>query len=132
MEDPIPQFSDIIDKASQLQVAYLHLVESRVSGAQDSEGKERLDFAYKLWNGPLLVAGGYKPADAQRLVDEEYPDKDIVVVFGRSFISNPDLVYRIKKGLEISAYERKNFYTNTALGYVDYPFSAEYIANENV
>ncbi|TVY42471.1 Chanoclavine-I aldehyde reductase [Lachnellula occidentalis] len=132
MEDPNPQFSDIIDKASRLNLAYLHLCESRVSGAQDSEGSERLDFAYKLWDGPLLVAGGYKLADAQRLVDEEYPDKNIMVVYGRYFISNPDLVYRFKGGLEISAYERTTFYTSSAVGYVDYPFSTEYLASENV
>jgi NADPH2 dehydrogenase len=133
MENPIPQFADIIDKASQLNLAYLHLIESRMSGSEDYEGSERLDFAYKLWNGPLLVAGGYKPADAQKLVDEEYPDKDIVVIFGRYFIANPDLVYRLKKGLELSAYERMTFYiSNSAIGYVDYPFSAEYLMGEIV
>lgn len=133
MKNPIPQFADIIDKASQSNLAYLHLVESRVSGGEDYEGSERLDFAYKLWNGPLLVAGGYKLADAQKLVDEDYPNKDIVVMFGRYFIANPDLVYRIKEGLELSAYERKTFFiNNSAIGYVDYPFSAEYLASENV
>ncbi|KAJ9212027.1 hypothetical protein DTO166G4_6430 [Paecilomyces variotii] len=133
MENPIPQFADIIDKANRLNLAYLHLVESRVSGSENYECKERLDFAYRLWDGPLLVAGGYRPADALKLVEEEYPNKDIVVVFGRNFISNPDLVYRIKKGLELSAYERQTFYTiGSAEGYVDYPFSAEYLACELV
>ncbi|KAK7426685.1 hypothetical protein QQZ08_006863 [Neonectria magnoliae] len=132
MENPIPQFSDIIDKASQAKLAYLHLIESRVSGSDDCEGSEGLDFAYKLWNGPLLVGGGYKLADAQKLVDEQYPDKDIVVMFGRHFISNPDLVYRFKEGLKLGAYNRKAFYTsNSPVGYVDYPFSAEYLATQN-
>ena len=133
MEHPIPQFSDIITKASRSSLAYLHLVESRMSGSEDNDGIERLDFAYKLWNGPLLVAGGYKIADAQYLVDEEYPEKDIMVIFGRHFIANPDLVYRIKHGLELGIYDRKTFYTNDlAVGYVDYPFSAEYLASEKV
>jgi NADPH2 dehydrogenase len=133
MENPVPQFADVIDKATQLKLAYLHLVESRVSGAEDDEGSEGLDFAYKLWSGPLLVAGGYKPADAQKLVDEEYPDKEIVVMFGRYFIANPDLVYKIREGIELSAYDRKTFYTsNSTVGYVDYPFSAEYLASEKV
>ncbi|CAM1507703.1 Fc.00g045510.m01.CDS01 [Cosmosporella sp. VM-42] len=133
MKNPIPQFADIIDKASQLNLAYLHLVESRMSGGEDRKGSDSLDFAYKLWNGPLLVAGGYKLADAQKLVGEEYPTKDIVVMFGRYFIANPDLVYRFKKGLELSAYERKTFYlSNSPVGYVDYPFSAEYLAIESV
>ena len=133
MKNPIPQFADVIDKASQSNLAYLHLVESRVSGSDDCEGSEGLDFAYKLWNGPLLVAGGYKLVDAQKLVDDEYPNKDIVVIFGRYFVANPDLVYRFKEGLELNAYERKTFYINkSAIGYVDYPFSAKYLASKNV
>lgn len=133
MEDSIPQYTDVINKASQLNMAYLHLVESRVCGGEDYDCNERLDFAYRLWNGPLLIAGGYKLAGAQKLVDEEYPDKDIMVMFGRLFISNPDLVYRFKEGLELSPYERKTFYiTSSPLGYVDYPFSAEYLALDNV
>ena len=132
MENPIPQFTDIIDKASKLNLAYLNLVESRVCGSEDYDDNERLDFAYKLWNGPLLVAGGYALTDARELVDKEYPDKDIVVMFGRHFIANPDLVYRFKEGLELNAYERKTFYTvNSPIGYVDYPFSEEYLASES-
>ena len=130
MEDPIPQFSDIIKKARQLNLAYLHLVESRVAGGEDQNGNGRLDFAYKLWNGPLLVAGGYKLADAQKLVDEEYPDKDILVMFGRYFIANPDLVYRFKERIDLGVYDRKTFYINTTVGYTDYPFSAGYLGSK--
>lgn len=130
MADPIPQFSDVIRKAAQLDLAYLHLIEPRVSGSEDQESSERLDFAYQLWKGPLLVAGGFTPAEAQRLVDQEYPDKEIVVIFGRHFISNPDLVYRIKEGLELSAYERGTFYTNSPIGYSDYPFSEKFVASQ--
>lgn len=129
MEDPIPQFSDIIKNASRSGIAYLHLVEARISGAVDSASTaDSLDFAYKLWDGPLLIAGGYTPSEARRLVDEEHPEKDIVVIFGRHFISNPDLVFRIKNGLELSPYNRQTFYSYmSAEGYVDYPFSKEYL-----
>lgn len=130
MEDPIPQFEDVIGKAGRLGLAYLHLVEPRVSGAEDQASSETLDFAYKLWNGPLLVAGGHDVSSAKRLV-EEYAEKDIVVTFGRHFIANPDLVYRAKKDLPLGKYERNSFYVrNSAEGYVDYPFSAEYLADE--
>jgi NADPH2 dehydrogenase len=133
MKDPIPQFTDIIDKAGRLNLAYLSLVESRVAGSSDySSGTERLDFAYKSWNRPFLIAGGYNSLDAQKLVEEEHPNKDIVVVFGRYFLANPDLVWRIKESLELTAYNRETFYSNSAVGYVDYPFSAEYLASKNI
>ena len=131
MEHPILQFSDVIGKAGQLKLAYLHLVESRVSGSDDYGASERLDFAYKLWSGPLLVACAYTIAHRRRLVNEEHPDKQIVVVFGRSFVANPDLVYRVQEGLELNVPERKTFYIKKSpMGYVDYSFSAEYLAKE--
>ncbi|KAF5652538.1 putative NADPH2 dehydrogenase chain OYE2 [Fusarium sp. NRRL 25303] len=125
MKDPIPQFTDIINKASHLNLAYIHLIESRISGSQDYQehGSEKLDFAYDLWKRPFLIAGGYKLKEAERLVDEEHPDKEIMVMFGRNFLANPDLVYRIKEGLELNPYERKTFYSSDVEGYVDYPFA---------
>lgn len=131
MRDPVPQFSDVIIKARHLKLAYLHLVESRISGADDCASSEGLEFAYKLWDRPSLIAGGYGLADAQKLVDENHPEKDIVVIFGRHFIANPDLVHRFWKGLALNSYDRNTFYTsNSPLGYVDYPFSAEYLGSE--
>ncbi|KAG9508280.1 hypothetical protein J7337_001844 [Fusarium musae] len=125
MENPIPQFTDIINKASRLNLAYIHLIESRISGSQDchEHGSEKLDFAYDLWKGPFLIAGGYKLSEAERLVNEEYPHKEIMVMFGRNFLANPDLVYRIKEGLELNPYKRNTFYTSDVEGYVDYPFA---------
>lgn len=130
MKDPIPQFTDVINKAVQSDIAYLHLVESRISGSMDYDGHDRLDFAYNLWNGPLLVAGGYTPQEAKILLDTKYPDKSLVVLFGRHFISNPDLVYRVREGVELSAYNRDTFYAfESVLGYSDYPYSEKYLAS---
>ncbi|KAI1170503.1 NADH:flavin oxidoreductase/NADH oxidase family protein-like protein [Nemania sp. FL0916] len=130
MADPVPQFSDIVKKAGALNLAYLHFIEARVSGSDDTARTGGLDFVYDLWNGPLLVAGGHTPATARALVEEEHPDKDILVVFGRQFISNPDLVYRIKEGLELNPYDRNTFYTPSSAGYVDYAFSQKYLVSQ--
>ncbi|ORY17220.1 hypothetical protein BCR34DRAFT_621944 [Clohesyomyces aquaticus] len=133
MTDPIPQFTDVILKTRRSNIAYLHLVESRISGAEDSDGHETLDFAYDLWEGPLLIAGGYKTEEARELVDKRYPDKDIMVIFGRRFLANPDLVFRIQQGLELNAHDRSTFYVmGSPVGYVDYPFSNEYLTGRGV
>ena len=43
------------------------------------------------------------------------------VAFGRFFISNPDLVHRIRVGAEFTPYHRPTFYGGGAEGYTDYP-----------
>lgn len=126
MQNPIPQFSDIIRKLSALNIAYLHLVQSRRVGSSD--GTDELTFAYDLWNGPILVADGFNAELAARLVDEKHPDKEIVVMFGRYFISTPDLPFRIQHRLELAQYDRDTFYTpKSTVGYTDYPFSSEFL-----
>jgi len=128
MDDPIPQFSDIITKINKFNISYIHLVESRVSGNADVEASEKLNFAFDIFQGPILVAGGFQPNSAKKLVDEQYKDRDVVVVFGRYFISTPDLVFRLQNGIDFTPYDRDSFYNpKSEKGYVDYPFSKEFV-----
>ncbi|OQU96930.1 hypothetical protein CLAIMM_02941 [Cladophialophora immunda] len=129
MEDPKPQYSHLVRKANELNLAYLHVIESRIKGGDDVVSSDKLDFAYRLWNGPVLLAGGYNGDLARRLVDKEYPERDFAVSFGRHFVANPDLVFRIKENIPLNAYDRAYFYTlKEPKGYLDYPFSEEYLA----
>jgi NADPH2 dehydrogenase len=129
MKEPVPQFSDIITKLNKFGLAYLHLVESRISGNADIEAFDVLDPLLALYDGPVLIAGGFKPDSAKRLVDEDRKDRDVVVVFGRYFISTPDLVFRLQKGIELNPYDRDTFYNpKSEKGYTDQPFSKEWQA----
>jgi 2,4-dienoyl-CoA reductase-like NADH-dependent reductase (Old Yellow Enzyme family) len=135
MKDPIPQFTDVVNKLKPLKLAYLHLVESRVSGNADVEGSEKVDFAIEAWNNtsPVLLAGGFKPDSAKKTVDETYKDKDVVIVFGRSFISTPDLPFRVKNGIALTPYDRNKFYNaGEKEGYLDYPFSPEFVKEAKI
>jgi 2,4-dienoyl-CoA reductase-like NADH-dependent reductase (Old Yellow Enzyme family) len=130
MKDPIPQFSDVVTKAKELGLGYIHLIEPRVSNNVDLDhtGSETLDFAIQLWDGPILLAGGYNPSNVQKALDEVHPNKDIMVMFGRYFVSNPDLIFRIKNGLPLNNYDRSTFYAvQNPVGYLDYPFSNEFL-----
>ena len=44
-----------------------------------------------------------------------------LVAFGRPFISNPDLVERLRRGVALNAPDAKTFYSGGAKGYTDYP-----------
>jgi NADPH2 dehydrogenase len=129
MEDPIPQFSYLVRGLKELTLSYLHLVESRIQGPNDSNPSGDLGFAIKIWDNitPVFVAGGFTVESATEKVDKEFPDRDIAIVFGRYFISNPDLPFRIQTGIPFEKYNRKTFYkARSADGYLDYPFSKQW------
>jgi NADPH2 dehydrogenase len=129
MQNPIPQFTDLITRLDKFGLAYVHLLESRISGNAEVESLDTLDFAFDAYHGPVLVAGGFKPDSARRLVDEERKERDVAVVFGRYFISTPDLVFRLQKGIDLNNYDRDTFYkSKSQKGYTDYPFSSEFLA----
>jgi NADPH2 dehydrogenase len=133
MKDPIPQFTYLIKGLKEIGLSYLHLVESRMQGQVVIDTTDRLDFAIEAWGdiSPVLVAGGFTAKMAKEAVDVEYKDHDIGVVFGRYFISTPDLVFRIEKDIEFTKYERDTFYkAQSTDGYTDYPFSEEWLAQE--
>ncbi|SLM40049.1 nadh:flavin oxidoreductase nadh oxidase family protein [Lasallia pustulata] len=130
MEDPYPTFSYLIRGLKDLKLAFLHLVESRVEGNADVEPTEKVNPLVDVWGqtSPVFLAGGFKPDSARRAVDE-FADKDVAIVFGRYFISNPDLPYRIKEDIPLSPYDRDTFYkAKSPDGFTDYPFSKEFKA----
>lgn len=144
MANPVPQFTHIINNLKPLNLAYLHLVESRIedgtpanslgdswnrSKYSNVEALDSLAFAFQVWakQSPIFLAGGYKPKEAFETVDGELKDQDVAIVFGRWFIANPDLVFRIREGIELTKYDRDTFYKAKAVeGYTDYSFSKEW------
>ena len=131
MQDPVPQFSYLLEGLKELKLAYVHLVESRISGNADVEATEKNDPFIDLWAGasPILLAGGFTPESARKCINEEYKDKDLAVVFGRYFIANPDLVFRMREHIDFTKYNRETFYkTGSPEGYVDYPYSNEWLS----
>lgn len=68
---------------------------------------------------PFFSAGGFDDKNAWDAVDKETYDG---LVFGRYFISNPDLVERLRKGLPLAEWDRSSFYGPAGPeGYTDYP-----------
>ena len=48
-----------------------------------------------------------------------------LIAFGKPFISNPDLVERLKQGAPLNAFDKATFYGGGAKGYTDYPALGE-------
>jgi N-ethylmaleimide reductase len=115
-------YSYAVGELNKRNLACLHLVSPRVDGAEDAQTKMDLgpDRFRPLITGHtrFIVAGGYKPAEAESLLDRGIAD---AVAFGRLFISNPDLPKRIELGAPLNDYDRKTFYARGVEGYTDYP-----------
>ncbi|SCV00521.1 LANO_0F07272g1_1 [Lachancea nothofagi CBS 11611] len=111
------------------RLAYVHLVEPRVTNPFFVEGKGAYDegtneFVYSIWKGPIIRAGNYALDPKAALTAVEHDDRTLIG-YGRLFISNPDLVTRIEQGLPLNRYDRDTFYAFTDKGYTDYPTYAE-------
>lgn len=122
-DDPMPLYSALIERLAALNLAYLHLIEPRASGAGQADvDHQNVPFASELfrplWPHVLIAAGNYTPATASAALDAGRAD---AIAFGRLFIANPDLPDRARKGLALTPYNRATFYGGGADGYTDYP-----------
>ncbi len=79
------------------------------------------------------MIGGSQLESAKRAVEGEYKGNDVLIVFGRHFISNSNLPFKIEKGVGLTEYDRDTFYkAKSPEGYVDYPFSEEWEAQSKL
>ncbi|GAA5826468.1 hypothetical protein JCM11251_002383 [Rhodosporidiobolus azoricus] len=130
LEDIKETFSYFVDqiRTRHPNFAFIHAVESRISGGADKEAGEgeTLDFIRDIWAPrPFLIAGGFNAEHGPELAEQH---ENNVIVYGRYFISNPDLVERLRQNIPLTKYERETFYTagpHATHGYIDYPFATE-------
>ncbi|KZV80859.1 FMN-linked oxidoreductase [Exidia glandulosa HHB12029] len=123
-KNPVPTFSKLIEELKQRELAYLHLVEPRL----DWDGSDGdLDWAHAIWKPrPLVLACGYTPTTAIETAQKAADNgEQVIIAFGRNFISNPDLPLRIQRNLALTPYDRDTFYTvKSPKGYTDYLFAS--------
>ena len=118
--DPATTYGRAIRALNPLGLGYLHLIEPWVSGATDGDvdAASAAALLRPLWHGPAIVAGGFDRAKADAVLANGTAD---AVAFGRMYISNPDLVERLRDEVPFAPYNRSTFYGGGAEGYTDYP-----------
>jgi N-ethylmaleimide reductase len=111
------EYRELVTALGKLGLAWLHLVDHSSMGAPPvpAELKQQLREAF---GGPLILSGGY---DVDRANNELAAGRGELVAFGRPYISNPDLVRRLRERLELAAPDFSTFYTPGPAGYTDYP-----------
>ena len=111
------------------RIAFIHVVEGATGGDRGYQQGER-PFDYEALHqafrrshpaGAWIVNNGYTKELAEQAVASGQAD---LVSFGKLFIANPDLVYRLKNDLPLNEPDRATFYGGGANGYTDYPTAA--------
>jgi len=104
-----------------LKLAYLHMVDHSAMGAPTPEPAtvQAMCSAFRSAGGrAIILSGGYDRARAESDLESGAAD---LIAFGRPFISNPDLVDRLRGGLPLAEPDQATFYTPGPDGYTDYP-----------
>ena len=126
VHDSNPQalFDHVVRQLAPLGLAYVHVIEGATGGPREVEGQPfdfaALKSAYRQvgGHGAWMVNNGYTRAMAEQAVASGYAD---VVAFGRPFISNPDLVERLRQDAPLAKPDVATFYGGGEAGYTDYP-----------
>lgn len=120
----MPEYADneatylhIGKELSKRGIAYVHLNDNHAHGVSVVGEPFLRDFR-QVFPGTLILAGSMTKARAERLVDEGVID---LAAFGQPFISNPDLVARLKTSAALAPPDRATYYGGGAEGYTDYP-----------
>jgi N-ethylmaleimide reductase len=103
-------------KVNGFGLVYLHLVDHSAMGAPEVPDAIK-KLLRKNFKNTFILSGGY---DAERAEKDLQADKGDLIAFGRPFISNPDLVTRMKEGIELTQPNPDTFYTPGKGGYTDY------------
>ena len=117
--DPFSLFPAAAAALSEIGIAFLELREPPQDG---TFGKAEVDPVHplirKAFAGPLVLNSDYTLGRAQAALDTGEAD---AITFGRPFISNPDLVDRLRSGAGLAPDVMALWYSQGPEGYIDYP-----------
>lgn len=116
--DSIEETYELLSKQiAGFGLQYIHVVDHSSMGAPEVPDSIK-NIIRSNFSGAYILSGGYDKARAEKDLEA---DKGDLVSFGRPFISNPDLVERMKKDAKLAEPNPDLFYTPGEEGYTDYP-----------
>jgi N-ethylmaleimide reductase len=117
--DPQALYGYVVEQLAPLGLAFLHVIEGETGGPRAPEGKAfDYEALHRAYPGAWLVNNGYKRDLALQTIADGKAD---LIAFGRPFISNPDLVRRLRENAPLNDLQADKLYGGGAEGYTDYP-----------
>ncbi len=121
VDDPDPE-ALFVALAAELESRSVPWIELREPGPDSTFGSPSAPAVSPamrpLYSGRIILNSDYVGRTAEARIEEGVAD---AIAFGRPYISNPDLVARIRTGAALAPANPKTFYSPGAAGYTDYP-----------
>ncbi len=116
-EDAQELYEAVLQGIAPFGLAYMHIIEGATQGPRESSAFDYVKL-HKLFGGLYMANNGYDLRLAEQARQGLRAD---LIAFGRPFITNPDLVERLRDGLPLAPYtDKTHWYGGGAEGYTDY------------
>lgn len=117
-DDPAETYKYLARSLNSVGLAYLHVGYDSGYGRGTAPPFNPIDVIRSVYSGTLLAVGGFSKGTGEAAVEAGRAD---LIVYGRPFISNPDLVERFRLGAPLNPWDVQTFYGGDDHGYTDYP-----------
>jgi len=109
--DPVETYTTLVKAIGNMGLAYLHVLKSLPE-------PDYFSMLRPLFKGAFAAGGGFTKDSGNAILAKQGAD---YVIYGKLFLSNPDLVFRFAEGLPLNEWDPTTFYAGGAEGYLDYP-----------
>ena len=116
--DPVALTTYVATELDRRGIAFLHLMRGDFFGVQKADVVTPARAAFR---GALVSNMGYSPTEGAAAVAA---GTLAAVAFGHHYISNPDLVERVQRGVALVEPDGSTFYSPGPRGYTDYPIAS--------
>jgi N-ethylmaleimide reductase len=110
-DNPAETYAALVRAISPMGLAYLHVMRSAPLPTV-------FELLRPLFRGPFLAGGGFDYESGSAALAAGVAD---FIVFGKLFVSNPDLPERFARRAALTEPDASTFYSPGPKGYIDYP-----------
>lgn len=119
-QQPVEQFTALIEQLNQLPLAYLHLMNVPFPADKFPHyPMDAIETFGKISAHPVIANGGYTRETGEAALQKGIAK---MISYGTLFLANPDLPKRFELDTALNQPDRATMYGGNDQGYIDYPF----------